>query len=297
MSISVCFTTKEREFTYPLTLFDQILNIPCYGACLYTNAWSLETLPLIINDIDNYPYYIPLVDPLTVHQSIFLERTVFTRTTKIEKVVNKDPCQMELNKLHPDFKKWEKILCENYMVNRMVSTSHRDNMVLPYAMPLTRLFRLVGTFQPNPFTPDYSLTPHVMVPLSEEIVKHNTGKGKRAHPPTDSPSSKSNDPSLPSTNLSPRAYIRELTRIENTLEEFKQSKIAVIMEYLVKIIKKERILELKRRNMKKTNSDIQCVVSIKEDTAYLCLHFTKDHEGNKIQYAISREDQYAVFKL
>ncbi|GJT41277.1 hypothetical protein Tco_0941142 [Tanacetum coccineum] len=34
--------------------------------------------------------------------------------------------------------------------------------------------------------------------------------------------------------------------------------------------------------MKKTDSDIQYAVSIKEDTAYLCLHFTKDHEGNKI---------------
>ncbi|GJZ10522.1 hypothetical protein Tco_0545281 [Tanacetum coccineum] len=32
--------------------------------------------------------------------------------------------------------------------------------------------------------------------------------------------------------------------------------------------------------MKKTNSENQYAVSIKEDTAYLCLHF--DHEGNKI---------------
>ncbi|GKB45975.1 hypothetical protein Tco_0896728 [Tanacetum coccineum] len=29
-------------------------------------------------------------------------------------------------------------------------------------------------------------------------------------------------------------------------------------------------------------SDTQYAVSIKEDTAYMCLHFTKDHEGNKI---------------
>ncbi|GKG16297.1 hypothetical protein Tco_0358620, partial [Tanacetum coccineum] len=28
--------------------------------------------------------------------------------------------------------------------------------------------------------------------------------------------------------------------------------------------------------------NIQYAVSIKEDTAFLCLHFTKDHEGNKI---------------
>ncbi|GJR97474.1 putative reverse transcriptase domain-containing protein [Tanacetum coccineum] len=71
----------------------------------------------------------------------------------------------------------------------------------------------------------------------------------------------------------------------------------VIMKYLVKISKKACILEVKQRNMKKSDSDIQYVVSIKEDTAYLCLHFTKDHEGNKIQYVVSRDNQYAVFKL
>nr|GEV19674.1 hypothetical protein [Tanacetum cinerariifolium] len=54
------------------------------------------------------------------------------------------------------------------------------------------------------------------------------------------------------------------------------------MKYLVKISKKARILELKRRNMKKTNSDNQYAVSIKEDTTYLCMHFTKDYKGNKI---------------
>ncbi|GJV81547.1 zinc finger MYM-type protein 1-like protein [Tanacetum coccineum] len=30
------------------------------------------------------------------------------------------------------------------------------------------------------------------------------------------------------------------------------------------------------------------VISIKEDTAYLCLHFTKDHNGNKIRYAVCK---------
>ncbi|GJV22476.1 hypothetical protein Tco_1371496 [Tanacetum coccineum] len=34
--------------------------------------------------------------------------------------------------------------------------------------------------------------------------------------------------------------------------------------------------------MKKTDSDIQYVISIKEDTTYLYMYFTKDHEGNKI---------------
>ncbi|GJT91543.1 hypothetical protein Tco_1080388 [Tanacetum coccineum] len=51
------------------------------------------------------------------------------------------------------------------------------------------------------------------------------------------------------------------------------------MEYLVKISKKARILELKRRYLKIT---VLTSVSIKEDTTSLCLHFTKYHEGNKI---------------
>ncbi|GJY78532.1 hypothetical protein Tco_0484333 [Tanacetum coccineum] len=57
--------------------------------------------------------------------------------------------------------------------------------------------------------------------------------------------------------------------------------IPLIMEYLVKINQKSHILELKQINMKKTNFDIQYAVSIKEDTAYLCLYFTEDHEGTR----------------
>ncbi|GKD65861.1 hypothetical protein Tco_1307969 [Tanacetum coccineum] len=35
------------------------------------------------------------------------------------------------------------------------------------------------------------------------------------------------------------------------------------------------------KHMTEPDSDIQYAVSIKEDTAYLCLHFTKDHEGTR----------------
>nr|GEW08847.1 hypothetical protein [Tanacetum cinerariifolium] len=57
---------------------------------------------------------------------------------------------------------------------------------------------------------------------------------------------------------------------------------AVIMEYLLKISKKACILELKRRYFEDYYSDILYVIFIKEHTAYLCLYFTKDHGGNKI---------------
>nr|GEU63463.1 hypothetical protein [Tanacetum cinerariifolium] len=50
------------------------------------------------------------------------------------------------------------------------------------------------------------------------------------------------------------------------------------MEYLVKISKKARILELQKETFEEYCSDILYAVSIKEDTAYRCLHFTKDHK-------------------
>ncbi|GKA06342.1 hypothetical protein Tco_0685566, partial [Tanacetum coccineum] len=49
----------------------------------------------------------------------------------------------------------------------------------------------------------------------------------------------------------------------------------VIMEYMVNTSKKARILELKRRYFEDYYSEDQYTVSIKEDTAYLCLHSPK----------------------
>ncbi|GJZ40523.1 hypothetical protein Tco_0587086 [Tanacetum coccineum] len=46
--------------------------------------------------------------------------------------------------------------------------------------------------------------------------------------------------------------------------------------------RRARILELKRRYFEDYCSDNQYAISIKEDTAYLCLHSPKDHEGNMI---------------
>nr|GEZ33632.1 hypothetical protein [Tanacetum cinerariifolium] len=57
--------------------------------------------------------------------------------------------------------------------------------------------------------------------------------------------------------------------------------INIIMEYLVKISKNARILELKRRYFEDYCSDIQYAVSIKEDTAYMCLHSPKTMKGTR----------------
>ncbi|GKA60220.1 hypothetical protein Tco_0759627, partial [Tanacetum coccineum] len=82
-----------------------------------------------------------------------------------------------------------------------------------------------------------------------------------------------------------------------------------IMEYLVKISKKARILELKQRHLKIIVLTIQYAISIKKVTAYLCLHFTKDHKGSRIntsyleesirriQVMIDKDRRMGYFKL
>nr|GEX72779.1 hypothetical protein [Tanacetum cinerariifolium] len=73
----------------------------------------------------------------------------------------------------------------------------------------------------------------------------------------------------------PETWIRRIDflNLTGTLKEFGVLIFwnLLIIEQIVKVNQKERVLELKRRNYKEHYSDILHVVSIKEDTAYLCL--------------------------
>ncbi|GJX16686.1 ribonuclease H domain-containing protein [Tanacetum coccineum] len=74
----------------------------------------------------------------------------------------------------------------------------------------------------------------------------------------------------------------------------------IIIEYFVKINKKARILELKRKKYEEYCFDILYAVSIKEDTAYMCLHFIRNHEEQRpirrIQKTSIRRIQDIVIK-
>ncbi|GJV76728.1 hypothetical protein Tco_1508312 [Tanacetum coccineum] len=86
-----------------------------------------------------------------------------------------------------------------------------------------------------------------------------------------------NHEELKSNTSYPEDSIHRIEDYLKILEDIER----VIIEYLVKISKKARILELKMKKYEDYCSDILYAVSLKEDTAYLCLHFIKDHEGIK----------------
>ncbi|GJR50039.1 hypothetical protein Tco_1400560 [Tanacetum coccineum] len=74
-----------------------------------------------------------------------------------------------------------------------------------------------------------------------------------------------------------------IVRASSTIVRFRLSTMmfySAIMEYLVKISKRHAFWSL-NEDFEDYCSDIQYAVSIKEDTAYLYLHFTKDHKGTR----------------
>ncbi|GJT00106.1 hypothetical protein Tco_0821275 [Tanacetum coccineum] len=70
----------------------------------------------------------------------------------------------------------------------------------------------------------------------------------------------------------------------------------IIMEYLVNISKRRAFWSLNEDILKINDSDYQYAVSIKEDTAYPCLHSPKTTKETSPIRRI-QERQYAVFKL
>ncbi|GJZ16363.1 hypothetical protein Tco_0552040 [Tanacetum coccineum] len=73
-------------------------------------------------------------------------------------------------------------------------------------------------------------------------------------------------------------------------------KRGIITEYLVKLSKRRAFWSLNKDILKIMDSDYQYAVSIKEDTAYPCLHSSKTMKEQDL-YAVSREPQYAVSKI
>jgi hypothetical protein len=181
---------------------------------------------------------------------------------------------MELNELKPQFKKWEEILRANvissignrdhvntflsymlysistgqpfnlayYLAKRMADISLVGTTALPYGMLLTRLFRAISPIPPNNkgICLDYTLVPHIFVPLSDKRVFKVKGKRTRSPSPSSSSSDISDNDNVHNSKLPPLDYLQELPVISNTSKEFKQTKgmFKCFGRYLGKLKKK-----------------------------------------------------------
>ncbi|GKE98635.1 hypothetical protein Tco_0021986 [Tanacetum coccineum] len=130
-------------------------------------------------------------------------------------------------------------------------------------------------------------TPSPVIPLSVEEDYHDI---KVAHidnsPSTDFPILEPSYEESSSQVVTP-VNVRSINQPPELL---------VIMEYLVNISKRRAFWSLNEDILKIYYSNYQYAVSIKEYTAYPCLHSPKTTKEQD-QYAVSKEDQYTVFKL
>ena len=70
----------------------------------------------------------------------------------------------------------------HYMAKRMADIPLFGTTALPYGILLTRLFRAISPILPNDkgISLDYSLVPHIFVPLSGKRVSKTKGKRTRS---------------------------------------------------------------------------------------------------------------------
>nr|GEW55242.1 pentatricopeptide repeat-containing protein [Tanacetum cinerariifolium] len=66
------FVIQNQFFSYSLEEFDQILDIPCEGACAFTDRWSLDELAYGV--LTDGPYQTNLPSPDDIISSIRIDR-------------------------------------------------------------------------------------------------------------------------------------------------------------------------------------------------------------------------------
>ncbi|GJU00449.1 hypothetical protein Tco_1110787 [Tanacetum coccineum] len=212
-TIFVAFVINNVEICLRLEEFARVLRVPFQGVCMFSNEWSISSLPNCI-DLNPNIYLPPIEDPKVICDTIFYERPP-SKTRKIKKKpVVLDPYQMLSSEVKLDFKKWETILSENavsfsgskdhpnvcmsymlyclyiqkpfnlayYIAKRIESVTRSDVMVLPYGMLLTRLYRHVHITHPYAISDIHHLVDHVMIPLTEGKAHRIMVDGKMPHP-------------------------------------------------------------------------------------------------------------------
>ncbi|GJV65150.1 hypothetical protein Tco_1475978 [Tanacetum coccineum] len=167
------FVIQNQLFSYSLEEFAQIIDIPCEGACVFTDKWSLDEL---VNGIPtDGPYQTNPPSPDDIISSIRIDREGQVRRIRHEEEIDVHEYQILTREIVPTLKPLEEIIRENvfclggnrdhvpaclcymlyyvihsekfnlvyYMAKRMEWVTKQKRLILPYGMLLTRLFKFV----------------------------------------------------------------------------------------------------------------------------------------------------------
>ena len=199
--IFVNFTIQNLTFSFPLPLFGQILGVPTEGHCLFTHEWSLDALagssPFygkyatilpssidIRNIVQNYrrgPRHRSIhgvLTPISVNQILTSE--IVDHLKPMAEIIRENVFCLAGNRDHVPACLSHILYCvahsehynlAYYMAMKMEFARSKPNMVLPYGMLLTRLFRHVMYHNPQLTEVEYYEVEPVMLPLTHNIER------------------------------------------------------------------------------------------------------------------------------
>ncbi|GJY18844.1 retrovirus-related pol polyprotein from transposon TNT 1-94 [Tanacetum coccineum] len=220
------FVIQNQFSSYSLEEFAQILDIPCEGACVFTNKWSLDELANGVHT--DGPYQTNPLSPDDIISYIQIDREGQVRRIRHEEEINVHEYQILTREIVPTLKPLEEISWENvfclvgnrdhvlvcvcymlycvansekfnlayYMSKRMELVTRQPRLILPYGMLLTRLFKFVMSESSELSNEDYVLYDHVMNPLTaHQKQKTRKDRGTRRGRQSTSSSSAFDQPS------------------------------------------------------------------------------------------------------
>nr|GEW86884.1 hypothetical protein [Tanacetum cinerariifolium] len=155
----------------PKLEFAQIVDIPCEGACVFNDKWSLDELAYGVPTDGPYQTNPPFPDDII--SSIRIDREGQVCRIRYEEEINVLEYQILTREIMPTLKPLEEIIQENfnlayYMAKQMELVTRQKRLILPYGMLLTRLFKVIMNENHELYNESYVLYVHVMNPLSAQ---------------------------------------------------------------------------------------------------------------------------------
>ncbi|GJU34932.1 hypothetical protein Tco_1183286 [Tanacetum coccineum] len=208
------FVIQNQFFSYSLEEFAQILDIPCEGACVFTDRWRLDELAYGILSDGPYQTNLPSIEDII--SSIRIDRDGQVRRIRHKEEIDVLEYQLLTCEIVPTLKHLEEIIRENvfclrgnpdhvpaclcymlyyvvhserfnlayFMAKRMEWVTKQKRLILPYGMLLTRLFKFIVRENPELENESYVLYDRVMTPIAaqlEQKPKRDRGTRRGRH--------------------------------------------------------------------------------------------------------------------
>nr|GEW27896.1 pentatricopeptide repeat-containing protein [Tanacetum cinerariifolium] len=170
------FVIQNQFFSYSLKEFSQILDIPCEGACVFTDKWSLDELAYGVPS--DAPYQTNRPSPNDIPSFIRIDREGQVHRIRHEEEIDILEYLVLIREIEPTLKLLEEIIRENvfclgfnlayFMAKRLEWVTRQKQLILPYGMLLTRLFKVIMNKNPELNNESYVLYDRVMNPLAAQ---------------------------------------------------------------------------------------------------------------------------------